>query len=113
MARARQILLAMPQGDTPVGEMPPPLGRRGDVRKSLARFNTHPAAVGEGTDRDAMGVERLYGPGFIIEMPTSIDEVNQILATVDDEETAWPVLNRLCREIGWSMSDPESGTRFV
>ena len=59
------------------------------------------------------GLERLHGPGFVVELPTSIDEPMQVLATINDDETAWPVLSRICRRLGWSLIDGESGRAFL
>lgn len=109
MAKTRHVVLMMapPEGAKP-GAAPAPMGRQKDVRAVLARFNT---AVDGG--KGSAGIDRLYGPGFIVEIPTSVDDLTQIMAHIDDEETAWPVLRRMCKEAGWSMSDIESGQRFL
>ena len=42
-----------------------------------------------------LGTTSLYGPGLVIEVPSAADIFNQLMANVDDEETAWPVLARI------------------
>lgn len=80
------------------------LGSQREVRDSLIRFNT-------GSDGLApkSGTEMLHGPGFVVEMATSVDPVTQLIASVNDEDIAWPVLLRLCRELRWRMMDIETG----
>lgn len=84
------------------------LGSPGNVESKLRPYNIAP----DGGKR-AMGTTSLYGPGLVIEVPSAADQVNQLMASVDDEETAWPVLARLCREQGWKLMDPESGRTFM
>ncbi|HZW09001.1 MAG TPA: hypothetical protein VFF69_03780 [Phycisphaerales bacterium] len=91
------------------GDEPRPLGTRPEIKRLLADFNTAPDGAPEGS----LGLERLHGPGFVVELPTSIDEPMQVLATINDDETAWPVLSRICRKLGWSLIDGESGRAFI
>lgn len=80
-----------------------PLGPIRDVRAALARFNT----AGDGTPPGVL--ERLFGPGMVVELPTGQDVVNQAIVTTNDEDTSFPVLMRLCKTLGWRMMDMESG----
>jgi hypothetical protein len=80
------------------------LGRIAEVRAVLARTNT--SADGAGASG---GIERLHGPGFTIDLPTSNDSVTQLIASLHDESYAWPVLEKLCRGNGWMLMDMESG----
>jgi hypothetical protein len=109
MARSRHVVLMLaPAEGAPIGAPPEPLGSQKQVRKLLASFNT---AVDGGSG--SAGIDRLYGPGFVIEIPTSVDELTQMMAHIEDEETAWPVLRRLCNQAGWAMADIETGRRFI
>lgn len=85
-----------------------PLGSLRDVRASLAAFNTSP----DGSGSDSGGIERLHGPGLVLELPTSMDPVNQAVATLNDEDYAFPVLLRICRALNWRMMDIETGRLF-
>jgi len=105
---SRQIILFQPKD--PEAEMPgmAEIGSPGSVERRLRPFNIAPDGA-----KGAIGTLSLYGPGMVIEMPIAADEVNQLMASVDDEETAWPVLARLCRELGWKLMDPDSGRTFM
>lgn len=83
-----------------------PLGLLREVRATLARFNT----AGDGSPPGVL--ERLHGPGFVVELPTGNPDVNQAIVTVNDEDTAFPVLMKLCKSLGWSLMDMESGRTF-
>lgn len=91
------------------GDEPRPLGTRAEIKRLLADFNTAP----DGGKESSLGLERLHGPGFVVDLPTSIDEPMQVMASINDDETAWPVLSRICRKLGWSMTDAESGRKFI
>ncbi len=84
------------------------LGTRREVLDKLARFNTAP----DGSPAGGGGTERIYGPGFTVELATSTDLIAQALLSLNDEDIAWPVLMRLCKELAWSMTDLESGRTF-
>ncbi|MDX2131995.1 MAG: hypothetical protein SFY69_08085 [Planctomycetota bacterium] len=99
--KSRQIVLMGKEG---AGDAPP-LGKVREVRDTLAGFNTS----GDGSAPGGMGLERLYGPGMVVEIPTSVEPVTQVIATMNDEETAFPVLMKLCKLTGWRMMDVESG----
>jgi hypothetical protein len=85
-----------------------PLGTLREVRERLANFNTST----DGAPGKGMGTEILYGPGMVVELPTSIEPVAQAIATVSDEEIAWPVLMRICKTLRWRLMDMESGRVF-
>lgn len=104
MAKTRQlVLVGAGAGASGAG----PLGTRREVVRTLAKYNTAPDGA-----RDGAGI--LHGPGLRLELPMvdDKDEVAQALVTLIEEDTAWAVLNRLCRQVGWRMVDPESGRSF-
>ena len=105
---SRTVVLMRPADGGEPGAMTP-LGSRAEVTDILARHNTST----DGSDGSPMGMERLHGPGIIVQIPTTADDVTQAMVTIHDEDMAWPVLSRLCREAGWSMVDPESGRKFM
>lgn len=86
----------------------PSLGSGKQVKAILENYNTSP----DGGPRKALGTEMLHGPGMVVDIPTSADSISQIMATVTDEEIAWPVLSRLCRDQKWKLVDLESGRSF-
>jgi len=91
------------------GGSPAPLGRLAEIKNQLAQFNTAP----DGSRNTSLGLERLHGPGFVVDLPTSIDEPMQIMVAVKDAETAWPVLSRICKTLHWSLTDAESGRIYL
>jgi hypothetical protein len=105
---SRQIILFQPSDPEDAAAGMAELGSPSNLEHRLRPYNIAPDG-GKG----AMGTTSLYGPGLVIEVPSAADEVNQLMASVDDEETAWPVLARLCREQGWKLMDPESGRTFM
>ena len=105
MAKSRQ--LALMKAGLPPGESAP-IGPRREVRDLLARFNTAP----DGAAAKGIGTERLYGPGMVIDLSTSADDVNQALVSVNEDDIAWPVLLRVCKELKWKMVDLETGRSF-
>lgn len=112
MSRSRQVVIIKtvdPSHDDADGM--PALGSMKQVRDTLSRYNT--SGDGAPPDRAAeMSLATLYGPGLVCEMSTADDEVRQIMVTMTDEDFAFPVLARLCRENKWTMMDPESGQRL-
>lgn len=100
MARSRQMALVKS------GEAGP-LGTFREIRDALARFNTAPDGAGA-----TMGLHRLHAPGFVLELSAAMDEIQQVMVTMNEEEIAWPVLQRICRELKWKMVDLESGRSF-
>ncbi|MEM8756532.1 MAG: hypothetical protein AAGF47_01965 [Planctomycetota bacterium] len=106
---SRQLILFKPaDADDPAAGMDP-LGSPRRVTSELEPFNTAP----DGSKGAALGSTTLYGPGLAIDLPTSADEVMQLLVRVDDEESAWLVLARLCQSMGWKMMEPETGQTFM
>lgn len=101
MARKRRQLVIMSGAG-------PAMGTLREVRAGLARFNTSP----DGSGSTDSGIERLHGPGMVVEVSTSADPVSQAVATLNDEDYAFPVLMKLCRAQGWKMVDIETGRTF-
>jgi len=91
------------------GDEPEPLGTIEEIKDMLAVFNT----ASDDSTNNSLGLERLHGPGFVLDLPTSIDKPMQMMASVNDAETAWPVLSRICRNLTWSMTDGETGQTFI
>lgn len=104
----RQLVLLKAVDPTQSGDGMPPMGTVDEVLTQLARYNTSP----DGPPKPELGVRVLFGPGMIMEMPMSDDEVRQVMVTMTDDDFAFPVLTRLCREQRWTMMDPDSGRRF-
>lgn len=106
MAKRRQIVLM--NAAAPASEGMAPLGSLRDVTEILARFNTAP----DGSPPSAMGTLRLFGPGMLVEIPQGFDTVAQAMVTLIEEEIAWSVLSRLCKERKWKMVDLDTGRAF-
>lgn len=83
------------------------LGTRSEIEQLLEPFNT-------AADGSSNGHGVLHGPGIIAQLPMVGDDepISQLLVTLNDESAAWPVLERLCRVLGWKMMDPQSGRTF-
>ncbi|MGE3108203.1 MAG: hypothetical protein AB7G11_07600 [Phycisphaerales bacterium] len=117
MARKRQIILMKaPEtegdgGSSKTGTMAA-LGTVREVVGLMADYNISPDGSGPEGMGDVIGMGRLYGPGFVAEIPTAVDEVTQVMVMITDEDFAWAVLMRLCRQLKWKMMDPESGRTF-
>lgn len=77
-----------------------PLGDRAEVFRQLSEYNTWP---------DTPDGRILYGPGITVQAPLTDDDISQLLVSLVDEDLAWPVLLRICKETGWKLMDPESG----
>ncbi|MFG0283296.1 MAG: hypothetical protein ACF8R7_02645 [Phycisphaerales bacterium JB039] len=84
------------------------MGSVDEVVEALERFNTAP----DGSARAGAATLILHGPGLVVEFPTALEDVRQALVTLIDEDTAWPVLTRLCKALRWTMVDPQSGRSF-
>jgi len=84
------------------------LGTAKELQAVLQDYNMAP----DGSNRPSMGTQTLYGPGLVVEVSTSQDEIMQAMVSVSDEEIAWPVLSRLCKAKGWKMTDIETGHTF-
>jgi|SRR5690606_24170408 len=106
MARKRQIVL-MKSTRGSGGEMEP-LGTAEDVLDKLARFNTAP----DGGPPGSLGTLTLHGPGMVVLMPTTQKTITQLIVSVTDEDIGVPVLMRVCKKLGWAMTDMETGRTF-
>ncbi|HED54842.1 MAG TPA: hypothetical protein ENJ00_11685 [Phycisphaerales bacterium] len=106
---SRQIILFRPNDPEDVSAGMAELGSPGAVERLLRSFNIAP----DGGQGRAMGTETLYGPGLVLEIPSAADAINQLMVTVNDQDTAWSVLARMCRELELKMMDPETGQTFM
>jgi len=106
MAKRRQLAL-MSLSKSPEGGASP-LGTMRQVEGLLAPFNTAP----DGGPTGQMGTRRLHGPGMVVDLPSSQEQVTQALVTMIEEDIAWPVLSRMCKALQWKMVDLESGRSF-
>lgn len=106
MAKRRQIVLM--NAAAPTSEGMAPLGSLRQVTEILGRFNT----ATDGTPPSTMGTLRLFGPGMVVELPQGFDNIAQAMVTLVEEEIAWSVLSRLCKEKKWKMVDLETGRAF-
>lgn len=84
-----------------------PLGSAKQITDALAPFNIAP-------DGDPLTIGILFGPGLTIQLPMTGDNqpVQQVMAMLDEEDIAWPVIIRLCRRLNWKLMDPASGRIF-
>lgn len=105
----RQIALMMKRVGGRPGDPVPPMGTPGEVRAALSNFNTAPDGA---PARAGALMEILYGPGMIVEMPVNQESVVQAMVTINDEDSAIPVLLRACRARGWTMVDLDTGRSF-
>jgi hypothetical protein len=85
-----------------------PLGSLASVFEQFRDFNTGL----DGSPDRGTGVRLLHGPGFVVEIPTSLDPVSQAMVTINDEDIALPVLFRLCRFLNWRLTDLETNRSF-
>lgn len=106
---SRQIVLFKPEDPEDASAGMADLGSPRRVMRELEPYNTSP----DGSKGTALGSLTLHGPGLVVDLPSAADELHQVMVTVVEEETAWPVLARLCRTMGWKMMDPESGRTFM
>ena len=107
MSRSKRrlfILIGPPTGDArePGAK---PLGRIKDLERELGQYNTST----DGTPTAGQPTIRLHGPGMVIEVATANEPATQAMASVNDEQMAWPVLERMCKATGFRLMDPESG----
>lgn len=106
MARSKRQLVLM--GAAGAGGAMTPLGSLRQVRERLGSFNT----ASDGSPGKGMGTEMSHGPGFVVEIATSLDPVSQAIVTINDEDIAMVVLFRMCKAMGWKMMDMETGRTF-
>lgn len=110
MAKKRQVVLMKPgpPDDYGVSSGMEPLGSIDAVKEKLSHFNTFP----DGSPRGDVGTVALHGPGMVMEVPTGMDEITQVMVTFIEDEIAWPVMQRLCKAYAWRMLDPDTGRTF-
>lgn len=89
-----------------------PLGTPKELIAVAARFNTAADGAADLPNAEPAFTARLYGPGFVIEYPLGHDTLGQAMVSVNEAEIAWPVLSKICRELGCRMQDTESGQIF-
>lgn len=92
-----------------------PMGTCDEIIATMASHNISPDGSGQEGRGESLGMATLYGPGFIVEIPTGggrDQELSQAMVTLTDEDFAWPVLSRLCKIQRWRMMDPDSGRTF-
>lgn len=116
MARRRSLVLIKSTD----GQLEP-LGSLREVCEAVSHHNLAPDGSGQFGFGERMGVGLLFGPGMILELPLGEEpssnrgqgpEISQILVSMTDEDFAFPVLMRMCKELGWRMMDPETGRTF-
>lgn len=83
------------------------MGTARDIEAALRLYNT-------ASDGDPLTPGVLYGPGFTAELPPvgPNDPVGQIGITITENDSAGPVLMRLCRRLNWKLVDPDTGRAF-
>ncbi|MBN8645799.1 MAG: hypothetical protein J0L61_11245, partial [Planctomycetes bacterium] len=83
------------------------MGTYQDVADALSLFNTAP-------DGDPLTPGVLYGPGFTAELPPvgPDDPIAQVNVTITENDSAGPVLMRVCRRLNWRLVDPDTGRAF-
>lgn len=110
MAKTKRRLLVLINPKDPTDPMAgnSPLGTVREFVAAVAPFNTAP----DGAETKRLGTAVLHGPGMTVEYALGQDVLNQVMVAVYDAETAWPVLSRLCKTLGWKMQDTESGQTF-
>jgi hypothetical protein len=119
MARKRTIILLKTEPTpTPGGgtrqEMIP-LGNPATLIADFGRYNIAPDGSGPRGWGSADAMIFLHGPGMVVEVPAfggDAADIAQAMVTLTDEEFAWPVLARLCKDLRWTMMDPDSGRTF-
>ena len=111
MSRRRQLVLGRwapnPEFPGALGA-PQSMGTLDEVLAIFARCNTAP----DGGPSTTSGIERLHGPGIVVDIALGSKEVTQALVSVKDVDCAWPVLRKACAAGDWKMVDSESGQVF-
>ncbi len=109
MAKSKRLLVLIKPKDPEdplAGNFP--LGKPREFADAVALFNTAP----DGSTTSRLGTAVLHGPGYTVEYAAGQDMVNQAMVSVYEAESAWPVLSRMCKALGWKMQDTESGQIF-
>jgi hypothetical protein len=111
VSRRRQLVLGQwaPNPEFP-GSLgaPQSMGTLKEVMAVFAQCNTAP----DGGPSTTTGIERLYGPGIVVDIALGQPEITQALVSVKDVDCAWPVLQKLCKVSAWKMVDSDSGQVF-
>ncbi|MBL0871184.1 MAG: hypothetical protein IBJ18_11480 [Phycisphaerales bacterium] len=110
MAKSRQVIII--KSVNPADEEAeglPSMGSVNEILRDLAPYNTAPDSP---PNTASNPIIRLHGPGLIAELSASADDVRQIMITITDDDFAFPILTRACREHKWTLMDPESGQRL-
>jgi hypothetical protein len=107
MAKKRQLILTRSKRGAEASAELSPLGKPAEVIAALAPYNTAPDGGAAG-----LGTVTLWGPGMTVLMPTTQPVITQLIAHMTDEEIAMPVLMRMCKTLGWAMTDLETGRSF-
>ncbi|MCE2966101.1 MAG: hypothetical protein ACK5WB_10270 [Phycisphaerales bacterium] len=109
MPRTRHIVIMKNVDPAHAEDGMPTIGSLTEVRAVLDRYNTGT----DGTESpNALGSMVLYGPGMVLEILADGGPVRQIMVTMTDDDFAFPVLTRVCREQKWTLLDPETGQRL-
>lgn len=115
MSKKRTLLL-LKVGESSDSGMPP-LGTLSEVTRALARNNIAADGSGPHGYGERIGTGVFHGPGMVLEVPLNADdrdpEIKQMLVAVTDDDFAWPVLSKLCKNEKWKMMDPETGRSFM
>ncbi len=85
------------------------LGSVDEVVSAVEPFNTAPDGAERSSSR---GTVVLYGPGIVMEIPTTAQDVRQLMVTLVDEDIAWHPLVKMAKALELTMMDPESGRTF-
>ena len=118
MAKKRTLVLLNPATGS---DGAAPLGSLREVRRALGMSNIAPDGSGPSGYGERLGVGLFFGPGMVLEVALTEEpdtnrgegpEVRQVLVTITDEDFAFPVLMRLCKQNQWQMMDAESGRTF-
>lgn len=115
MAR-RSLVIVKTVDPADDGEGMPSIGTMDEVLDMLGHFNTAPDGGKAGEGSEALGLVRAYGPGMYVELMATDGadgkEVRQMMATLTDDDFAFPVLMRLCQSHHLTMLDTNTGQRL-
>ena len=110
MAKSKRRLLVLfnPNDPSDPSAGNAPLGDEAAFHEKLAPYNTAP----DSPPKPGAPTRTLYGPGMSVEYSTAMDPIQQAMVAVNEVDVAFPVLSRLCRQLGWKMQDTDSGQVF-